>query len=100
MTDIHLGGIKVQKDKIILFCEKYSSEIDDYISYPDYEITSKELINDFNLLDLENREKVLEYISNLENHINYDELENMLLEQEQKNIKEKELIEEMEIEYE
>ena len=100
MTDKHLGVIKVQKDKIILFCEKYSSEIDDYISYPDYEITSKELINDFNLLDLENREKVLEYISNLENHINYDELENMLLEQEQKNIKEKELIEEMEIEYE
>ena len=100
MTNIHLESLKVQKDKIIISCEKYSNKLDDYISCPACEIESKELVNEFNLLDLENRESVLDFMSKIENYIDYDKAEQSLNEQENKKIKEKESLEEMEIEYE
>jgi len=100
MTNIHLESLKVQKDKIIISCEKYSNKLDDYISCPACEIESKELVNEFNLLDLENRESVLDFMSKIENYIDYDKAEQSLNAQENKKIKEKESLEEMEIEYE
>lgn len=100
MTNIHLESLKVQKDKIIISCEKYSNKLDDYISCPACEIESKELVNEFNLLDLENRESVLDFMSKIENYIDYGKAEQSLNEQENKKIKEKESLEEMEIEYE
>lgn len=65
-----------------------------------FEIESKELVDEFNLLDLENREHVLDFMSKLENYIDFDKAEKSLKEQENKKIKEKETLEEMEIEYE
>lgn len=100
MNDIHLESLKVQKDKIIISCERYSNKLDDYICCPACDIESKELVNEFNLLDLENREDVLDFMSKLENYIDFDKAEKSLKEQENKKIKEKETLEEMEIEYE
>lgn len=100
MNDIHLESLKVQKDKIIISCERYSNKLDDYICCPACDIESKELVNEFNLLDLENREDVLDFMSKLENYIDFDKVEKSLKEQENKKIKEKETLEEMEIEYE
>ena len=100
MNDIHLESLKVQKDKIIISCERYSNKLDDYICCPACDIESKELVNEFNLLDLENREHVLDFMSKLENYIDFDKAEKSLKEQENKKIKEKETLEEMEIEYE
>lgn len=99
MKNIHLESIKIKKDHIILFCEKYSTTLDDYISCPACEIHSKELVNEFHLLDLENKEKVLEYMNKLESSINYTEIEKALQEQEEKQIQEQTEIEEMELEY-
>ena len=100
MTDIHLESLKIQKNKIFLSCEKYSTKLDTYISADIFEIESKELVDEFNLLDLENREHVLDFMSKLENYIDFDKAEKSLKEQENKKIKEKETLEEMEIEYE
>lgn len=100
MNDIYLESLKVQKDKIIISCERYSNKLDDYICCPACDIESKELVNEFNLLDLENREDVLDFMSKLENYIDFDKAEKSLKEQENKKIKEKETLEEMEIEYE
>lgn len=100
MNDIHFESLKVQKDKIIISCERYSNKLDDYICCPACDIESKELVNEFNLLDLENREDVLDFMSKLENYIDFDKAEKSLKEQENKKIKEKETLEEMEIEYE
>lgn len=100
MTDIHLESLKIQKDNLILTCEKYSTEIDDYISCPACEINSKDLVNDFKLLDLSNREKVLEFMQKLEDYIDYKKVEKLLNDKEKSLIKEKESLEEMEIEYE
>ena len=100
MTDIHLESLKIQKDNLILTCEKYSTEIDDYISCPACEINSKDLVNDFKLLDLSNREKVLEFMQKLEDYIDYKKVEKLLNDKEKSLMKEKESLEEMEIEYE
>lgn len=100
MNDIHLESLKVQKDKIIISCERYSNKLDDYICCPACDIESKELVNEFNLLDIENRGHVLDFMSKLENYIDFDQAEKSLKEQENKKIKEKETLEEMEIEYE
>jgi len=100
MTDIHLESLKIQKDNLILTCEKYSTEIDDYISCPACEINSKDLVNEFKLLDLSNREKVLEFMQKLEDYIDYKKVEKLLNDKEKSLIKEKDSLEEMEIEYE
>lgn len=100
MSNIHLESLKVQKDNLILSCEKYSNEIDDYISCPACEIKSKELVNEFKLLDLENKNNVLDFMSKLENYIDYKAVEKILNDKENLLVKEKESLEEMEIEYE
>jgi len=100
MCDIHLGSMKIQKDKLIIICEKYSPEIEDYISSSDYEIQSKELVEEFKLLDLGNREQVLDFMIKLENNIDYKAVEKELNKQEKELIKQNKDLEEMEIEYE
>lgn len=100
MSNILLKSLKIKKDNLILSCEKYSNKIDGYICCPACEIQSKELINEFNILDLENKNKVLDFMSKLDNYIDYEKIESLLSEQEEKMIKEKESLVEMEIEYE
>lgn len=100
MCDIHLGSMKIQKDKLIIVCEKYSPEIEDYISSSDYKIQSKELVEEFKLLDLGNREQVLDFMIKLENNIDYKAVEKELNKQEKELIKQNKDLEEMEIEYE
>ena len=99
MTDIHLESLKIQKNKISLSCEKYSTKLDTYISADIFEIESKELVDEFNMIDLENREQVLNFASKLESYIDYDKAEILLNEKEQNMVEEKKNLEEMEIEY-
>lgn len=100
MTNIHLKSLKIQKDNLILTCEKYSNEIEDYISCPACEINSRDLVNEFKLLDLANKDNVLEFMQKLEDYIDYKKVEKVLNDKEKSLIKEKESLEEMEIEYE
>ncbi len=100
MTDIHIGSINIQKNKFIILGEKYSDKLDDYVSCPVCEFESKDLSKEFKLLDLENKEKVLDFMSKLEDNIDYEKARFLLAEQETKTIQEKEQLEEMEIEYE
>ena len=100
MSNVHLESLKIQKDKLILTCEKYSSQIDGYVSCPACEVESKELVCEFRLLDLENREHVLNFMSKLENYIDHKKVERELNNKEKELIKNKESLEEMEIEYE
>ena len=99
MTDIHLESLKIQKNKISLSCEKYSTKLDTYISANIFEIESKELVDEFNMIDLENKEQVLNFASKLESYIDYDKAEILLNEKEQNMVEEKKNLEEMEIEY-
>ena len=100
MTDIHLESLKIQKNKISLSSEKYSTKLDTYISADIFEIESKELVDEFNMIDLENKEQVINFASKLENYIDYDKAEILLNEKEQNMVEEKKNLEEMEIEYE
>ena len=51
------------------------------------------------MIDLENREQVLNFASKLESYIDYDKAEILLNEKEQNMVEEKKNLEEMEIEY-
>lgn len=101
MTESHLQGITIKGDVIGITCEKYSTNLDDYVSCSGGDIKSKELVKEFNLLDLEDKVAVLEYISKIECYINYKEVNERL-----SNLEEKELNDlnnndmEMELEYE
>ena len=101
MTESHLQGITIKGDIIGITCEKYSTNLDDYVSCSGGDIKSKELVKEFNLLDLEDKVAVLEYISKIECYINYKEVNERL-----SNLEEKELNDlnnddmEMELEYE
>jgi len=100
MCDAHLSSMKIKKDKVLLTCERYSSEIDDYISSSEYEVKSKNLVNDFKVLDLENREQVLDYMIKLEEHIDFKLVEKELNKMEREVLKQEYKDEEMEMEYE
>ena len=61
MTDVHLGGIEIKYRAIKMYCEKYDVDLDNYI-----------------ICYSENREKVLEYISSLEDCIDWKKVDNDL----------------------
>lgn len=94
MTDPHLQSISIKNNIISTSCEKYSTELDDYVSCDGGEIKSKELKDEFNLLDLSNREEVLNFISTIESNIDFTTVENLLNQEEEKQLKKLENIEE------
>lgn len=88
MTDSHLESIDIKGNTISISCEKYSTKLDEYVSCSAGEIKDKNLVREFGLLDLTNREKVLSFISEINNYINYDKVDNDLDTEEQKSISE------------
>jgi len=90
MTEPHLQNIKIIDDDILISCELFSPEIDDYVSCEGGTISDKNMIKKFEELDLMNREEVLSFISEIENHINWDKVNKELyseIEKEKENIK-------------
>ena len=71
MTEPHLGYIEINGNVIKYFCEKYSIELDDYVSYNPGYIINEKLVKEIENLDFNNRESVLSIIKNIENNINF-----------------------------
>lgn len=89
MTEPHLQNIEIIDNAILISCELFSPEIDDYVSCDGGIINDKNMINKFKDLDLMNREKVLSFIREIENYINWDKVNKELsfeIEKEKKNI--------------
>lgn len=78
MTNVHLGGIEIKYRTIKMYCEKYDVDLDNYIICSSGRINNQDYLKEFIELDLENREKVLEYISSLEDCIDWKKVENNL----------------------
>lgn len=79
MTEPHLQNIGIINDNIILIsCELFSPEIDDYVSCEGGIISDQNMIKRFIDLDLMNREKVLKFISEIENYIDWDKVNKKL----------------------
>lgn len=100
ISNIKLYSIKIYKDEIAFFYKRYSNELESYILCKNYKVHSNKLVSDFNILDLENKTDVQNFWYKLNELIDFDKVKEMLNEQEEKEIKEKEIIEDMEIEYE
>lgn len=96
MTDSHLQGINIKKGLIETFCEKYSTALDEYVMCDSEVLDNKKLINDFNLLDLSNMEHVLDFMREIESHIDFNNVDKILNDEEQNQQKEDI---EMEMEY-
>lgn len=92
MTEPHLQSIQIIGNDILISCELFSPEIDDYVSCDGGIISDKNLVKKFNDLDLTNRKNVLGFIADIETHINWDKVNKDLydeIEKEINNIKEK-----------
>lgn len=87
MCDSHLQSISINNNIISISCEKYSSDLDDYVSCDAGDIKNKKLVNEFMLLDLTNQEAVIEFMNKIEDHINFDMVDKELLKEEQEQLK-------------
>lgn len=74
MTEPHLQGIEITDNDILVNCELFSTKLDDYVLCPGGTISDKNIIKKFEDLDLSNKEKVLDFISVINNHINWEEV--------------------------
>lgn len=83
MTDSHLASIKIKDSTISILCEKYSTELDEYVFCPAGEVKDKNITKEFNLLDLSNKENVLSFISKINNYIDYSKVADALYIEEQ-----------------
>lgn len=100
MNDSHLASIDIKDDVISILCEKYSTKLDEYVFCSSCEIKDKNIVRQFNLLDLADRENVLDFISKINSHIDYDKVDNNLYIEEQKALEDlkKETSKEIDIE--
>lgn len=103
MTDSHIASIDVLDTKekyLIVSCELYSTRVDEYVSCSAEPIKNRKIIKDFLNLDLDNREDVFEFFNEINSHINWSIIDEKLEKEEQKLIKEYDLSDELEDEYE
>lgn len=102
MTNPHIQGIDIEKDNLSISCELFSPKIDDYVSCDGGSFKDKSLIKKFKKLNLENKKAVLNFISSLNNLIDWNKIDNDLnieLEKETENFDE-EYIDDTDIELE
>lgn len=89
MTDSHIQRIDIEKDDISISCELFSTERDDYVSCDGGTFKDKSLISKFKKLNLNKQEDVLDFISSLNNLVDWNKVDNDLnkeIEIERKNI--------------
>lgn len=95
MTEPHLQSIEIINNDILISCELFSPDIDDYFSCDGGMISDKNLIKKFKKLDLKKKTDVLEFIADIENQINWDKVNKKLYNE---VLKEKENLEYVECE--
>lgn len=74
MTEPHLQSIEIIDNDILVNCELFSPEIDDYVSCNGGIINDKNIVKRFEDLDLTNKEDVLDFITVINNYINWEEV--------------------------
>ena len=74
MTEPHLQGIEIIDNDILVNCELFSPEVDDYVSCNGGIINDKNIVKKFEDLDLTNKEDVLDFIIVINNYINWEEV--------------------------
>lgn len=78
MTKPHLQGFEIIDNYISTCCEIFDTELDEYISCEATIFEDKNLINKFKKLNLKNKDKVLGFIKNIEDRIDWNKISNIL----------------------
>lgn len=99
MTEAHLQSIDIDEDSITINCEKYSTDLDDYIFCEAGNVIDKKLVHIFHALDLSKREDVLNFISKVEDHIDFNKVSDELYSKEQKELSNLDKEQEVELDY-
>ena len=86
MTEPHLQSINIEKNYIVTFCEIFSPELDDYVICFSGKFENKSLIKKFKKLNLSNKNDVLDFISKIDNLIDWDEVNEDLNEQKEAQV--------------
>lgn len=87
MNDSHISGIDINNNIISINCEKYDRKLDSYISCSGGMIASKKLLERFNSLDLTRYEDVLNFISELDNCVDWNKVDSLLYQERDKELK-------------
>lgn len=74
MTDPHLQSIQIIGNNILINCELFSPDIDDYVFCDGGIISDKSLVKKFKKLDLKKKTDVLEFMADIESKINWDKV--------------------------
>ena len=76
MTNAHLECINIDFEKNIIepSCEWFSTDLDDYVFCKANKIKNKKLIKKFEDLNLDDTQKVRDFINKIENNINWDKV--------------------------
>lgn len=88
MTEPHLQGIDISKDYIITFCELFSPELDDYVNCFSGKFKNKTLIKEFKKMNISKENEVLDFISKINNLIDWDKVNEDLNEQKELKVAE------------
>ena len=78
MTNSHIQGINIEKNRLSISCELFSPEIDDYVSCDGGTFTNKSLIKRFKNLNLNKQEDVLDFISSLNDLVDWGKVDIIL----------------------
>ena len=79
MTDSHLSGIDIVSSNIIgVSCERFDVDLDDYINCSGGNIKNAKLVKDFVNLNLDNYEDVLDFMSKINNYIDWKKIDDEL----------------------
>lgn len=82
MCEPHLESISINNNTITLNCEKYSYDVEGYVSCEGYSSNDSILIQKFGRLDLENDFYVKKMINELEEFIDWEKVQDKLCEKE------------------
>lgn len=82
MSEPHLESITLCNNRLELNCEKYSNDLEDYVYCTVGSYSNKDLICQFKRLDLANDSYVKNFINDLEQLIDWNEVNRILIEQE------------------
>ena len=81
MTEPHLQKIDIVQNNLLISCELFSPDLDEYLSCDGGIIKDKKLVKKFKRLNLEKKDEVLNFISDINSLINWDKVDNDLYDQ-------------------
>lgn len=98
MNDSHISGIDIKDNIVFINCEKYDEKLDSYLYCVGAIVGSEKLLDKFNNLDLTKYEDVLNFITELNDYVEWNQVDISLSQERDKELKKLDTVDLEEIE--